>query len=63
MMSIVTNWALGGGQDAVEEEFGSGEAGGFGADVARVVNQVATYSPADTTRLFLLGTAATMLRR
>lgn len=45
-----------GGQDAVEEEFGCGEAGGFGADITRVVNEVATDSPAHTSRLFFLGT-------
>lgn len=39
---------LGCGDDAVEQKFSSGKACGFGADVARVVNEVASDGPADS---------------
>jgi hypothetical protein len=54
---------VGGGEDTVEEEFGGGEAGGLGADITRVVNEVATHSPADTASCSFWGRSATTLRR
>lgn len=47
---------IGRGEDTVEEKFGGGEASSLGANIARIVDEVSTHSPADTTWLFLLGT-------
>ena len=46
--------AIGGANDAVEEKFGGGEIGCLCCFVARVVDSVATKSPADASRLWFL---------
>jgi hypothetical protein len=45
-----------GGEDAVEEEFGGGEASSFSTDIARVIDEITTNSPPNTARLVFLGT-------
>ena len=39
---------VGSGNDAVKDEFGGGKASGFGAGIARVVDEIATDGPSDT---------------
>ena len=39
----------------IDDYFGSGEVGSLGADISRVINLVATTSPAHTMRVLLFG--------
>jgi hypothetical protein len=43
------------GDDAVEEKFDGGEVGGLGADVAGIINSIATNGETDAARVILFG--------
>jgi hypothetical protein len=45
---------IGGGDDTIKDEFGSGEACRFGTDVARIINEVTPRGPTDTACLGFL---------
>jgi len=54
-MSPIMHWALGMENDAIEKDLDSGEVCCFGANVAGVINVIATHGPMDAMWDVLLG--------